>query len=182
VTGLAAGRHAVTVSRAGKSLNRSVSIQPGALSSLIMDLNSEPTSGWLSVSSPIPVQLFERGTLLGNSETPRIMLSTGRHVLDLTNPDVGFSMQRTIDVRPGQTTTLAMEVPDGRVAINALPWAEVWIGSRSLGETPLANIPLPLGSHELVFKHPTLGVQRKTVVVTMGATVRVGVDLRKGTR
>jgi hypothetical protein len=58
----------------------------------------------------------------------------------------------------------------------------VWLDGTLLGETPLANISLPLGTHELVFKHPTLGEQRKSVVVTLGSTVRVGVDLRKGTR
>ena len=88
-------------------------------------------------------------------------------------------MRRQIQIVAGQTTSIRLEMPNGTLSINALPWAEVWLGARALGETPIANLPVPLGSHELLFRHPDLGEQRKTVVVGAGAPVRVGVDLRK---
>ena len=50
------------------------------------------------------------------------------------------------------------------VNLNALPWAEVWIDGRRIGETPLANIKIPLGDHEAVFRHPQLSERRQAFV------------------
>jgi len=36
------------------------------------------------------------------------------------------------------------------VNINATPWAEVWIDGKSFGETPLGNISVAPGEHEIV--------------------------------
>jgi hypothetical protein len=38
---------------------------------------------------------------------------------------------------------------------------------------------LTLGSHDVVFRHPELGEQRHTAVVTLNAPARLSVDLRK---
>ena len=117
---------------------------------------------------------------MGNTDMTRVLLSAGRHNLELTNLALGYRARRTVEIAAGRTTSFDLAVPNGTLHINALPWAEVSIGTRQLGETPIANVSLPLGTHELVFRHPELGEQRKTVVVSVGAAVRVGVDLRKG--
>lgn len=52
------------------------------------------------------------------------------------------------------------------------------IGGRNYGETPLANISLPLGAHEVTLRHPTLGERRETVTIRQGAPGRVSVDMR----
>jgi hypothetical protein len=49
-----------------------------------------------------------------------------------------------------------------------------------LGETPIANVGVTPGTHELVFKHPELGERRQSVVVRAASPTRVGIDLRKG--
>jgi hypothetical protein len=36
-----------------------------------------------------------------------------------------------------------------------------------------------LGSHDIVFRHPDLGEQRHTVIVTLKTPARLSVDLRK---
>ena len=41
------------------------------------------------------------------------------------------------------------------------------------GETPLANLTLPIGTHEIVFTHPQLGERKQTVVVKMDGLLRV---------
>jgi serine/threonine-protein kinase len=75
--------------------------------------------------------------------------------------------------------SIALKPPQGTLSINALPWAEVWVDGKPAGETPIGNLSLPIGNHELVFRHPELGEQRRTVTVGALAPVRVGVDLRK---
>jgi hypothetical protein len=179
---LSPGSHTVTVSGPSGRMTQRVTVQPGMMSSLVMSLGgaAEFASGWLAISSPIRVEILERGNILGSTDSPRLLVAAGRHDFELTNVELGYRVRRTVQIVAGQTASLRLDIPNGVLNINALPWAEVWVGSRALGETPIANLPLPLGTHELLFRHPDLGEQRKTVVVGAGAPVRVGVDLRKG--
>jgi hypothetical protein len=67
----------------------------------------------------------------------------------------------------------------GSLSINAMPWADVWIDGKSVGQTPIANLQVSLGPHEVVFRHPLLGEQRHTVQVGGLAPARLSVDLRR---
>ncbi len=187
---LAPGSHQIRVSGARGTVTRAVSIEAGVVTSLVIPLRATaPTppaasaatgSGWLSVASPFLVQISDRGMILGTSDTSRIPLPPGPRDVDLTNATLGYRTQRRVQVAPGQTTVIALELPSGTLHINALPWAQVAVDGRAIGETPIANLSLPIGNHEVVFRHPELGEQRHTVVVKPGPPVRVGVDLRKG--
>jgi hypothetical protein len=65
------------------------------------------------------------------------------------------------------------------VNLNAAPWAEVWIDGKRVGETPIGNLSLPIGPHEVVFKNPDLGERRQAIQVTTGTPVRLSIDMRK---
>ena len=75
--------------------------------------------------------------------------------------------------------TIRQDPPKGVLALNALPWAEVWIDGEKAGETPLGNLSLAVGSHDVLFHHPDLGDRRQSVVVSMKTPTRISVDLRK---
>jgi hypothetical protein len=126
----------------------------------------------------VDVQLFEDQRLLGSSRSDRIMVSVGRHRLEIVNETLGYRATRTIDVAPGQVSPITLELPKGSIAINALPWAEVWIDGQKVGETPIGSLSLPIGPHEIIFRHPELGEQRRRTTVTLGAEARVSADLR----
>jgi hypothetical protein len=64
------------------------------------------------------------------------------------------------------------------VNFNASPWAEVWIGERRIGETPLANVSVPAGQHEVVFRHPQLGEKRHDLRVSPGGRIRLSVAMQ----
>jgi PEGA domain len=180
VSDLKAGEHVVVVQGTGKPVSRTVTVQEGAVGSLVISMNSASAfaSGWLAVSG-VPVQIMENGTLLGSSETPRILVPAGSHQLELTNAALGYQVTRTVQVVAGETLSIALKPPQGTLSINALPWAEVWVDGKPAGETPIGNLSLTIGNHELLFRHPELGEQRMTVTVGALAPVRVGVDLRK---
>jgi hypothetical protein len=95
------------------------------------------------------------------------------------NEKFAYRSRQTVEVRPGQTTSLSVTPPNGRVSINAVPWAEVWIGGTMVGETPLANFSLPLGEHEIVFRHPQLGERRQTAIVKGDAMTRVTANMQR---
>ena len=65
------------------------------------------------------------------------------------------------------------------MSVNAVPWAEVWVDGDRVGETPLGNVPVALGVHDVLFRHPELGEQRQTVTVTLAGPARVSADLRR---
>ena len=65
------------------------------------------------------------------------------------------------------------------LALNAQPWAEVWINGESVGETPIGKVMVPIGWHEIVFRHPQLGEQVVRATVTGAAPARVSVDMSK---
>jgi len=50
-------------------------------------------------------------------------------------------------------------------AIQAIPWAKVYLGNRLLGETPLTAVRLPAGEQRLRFVNEPLGVDQVTIIV-----------------
>jgi serine/threonine-protein kinase len=78
-----------------------------------------------------------------------------------------------VTVKGGQMTSLNISVPNGRVSINAAPWAEVTIDGTPAGQTPLANLSLPIGTHEVVFRHPQFGERKQTITVKADGMTRV---------
>lgn len=180
VDGLAPGPHEVTVTRAGTTVRRPVDVEAGVSASVIVSLSPGGiASGWLVVSSPIVADIFENGALIGRTNTPRLLLPVGRHDLELVNETLGYRTRRTVQVAGGGTVTLQLEPVEGRLNINAQPWAEVWIDGARVGETPMGNLALPIGFHEVVLRHPQLGERRQTVAVGVGTPARIGVDLRQ---
>ena len=180
VADLPPGTHAVTLARAGRLLRRSVTVRAGASTALVVAMERDATgSGWLTVTSPVPAQIYADGTLIGRTDTPRTMLTPGRHQLVLVNEALNFRDERTVEVGPGRTVALELEAVNGAININAQPWASVWIDGTAVGETPIGNYSVPIGTHEVVLRHPQLGERRETVTVGVGAPTRLGVDLRK---
>ena len=85
-----------------------------------------------------------------------------------------------MQVTAGSTATVRVDVPSGpALNINALPWAQAWVDGKPVGETPIGNYQVSVGTHEVLFRHPDLGERRQTVVVTLKGPARVSVDLRK---
>ena len=182
VEGLSPGSHKVVLENEFGSVSDTVSVDAGATASLMVPLKSPsggPVSGWMAVTAPAEVQVFEGGNLLGTSRSDRIMVAAGRHQLELVNESLGYRATQDVQVAPGQVAQLKPTWPKGTVAINALPWAEVWLDGERLGETPIGNTSVPIGTHDVVFKHPDLGEHRHTATVTGGAVTRLSIDLRK---
>ena len=185
VRDLAAGRHVVTVLSGDRVLSETVTIEPGRSASLIVPITpgaqqvAPPAAiGWVEVRAPVPVEVYEGDSLVGSGRNPRLVLKPGRHVLRLANGELNVAATRTVQVQPGASSTLAIELPPGNLSVNAMPWAEVWVDGTRVGETPLGNFPASVGTHEIVLRHPTLGEHRRTVVVPAGVPARLGVNLR----
>jgi hypothetical protein len=182
VADLAPGEHTVVLEAGAASVKHVVTVQAGVVGSLVAPMAAAappaPVAGWVSLKSPFTIEIYEQGRLLGTSDSERVMLAAGRHDLELVNEPLGLRMTRTIQIAPGKVQPLAFELPNGVVHLNANPWAEVWIDGQKAGDTPLGNISLPIGPHEIVFRHPQLGEKRHAVSVTAGVPVRLSVNMK----
>ena len=129
-------------------------------------------TGRLRVSSAIELRVFMDGQMIGSSAAA-MTVSEGFHRFEFVNDTFDFRLTRNVTVRGGKVEQVNVVLPNGRLNINATPWAEVTIDGRAAGETPLANLALPIGVHEIVFRHPQLGERRQTIVVKTGPLLRV---------
>jgi serine/threonine protein kinase len=136
-------------------------------------------SGGLRLSTPIELQVLEGERVLGSSADGPIVASAGVHQLDFINTAIAFRSRQTVTIKAGEIIPLQVQPPDGRVSINAQPWAQVWIDGNLVGETPLANLIVSAGEHEIVFRHPQLGERRETTIVKSGVQTRISTTLSK---
>jgi hypothetical protein len=139
---------------------------------------SAPT-GWVTLEAPIELQIFEAGRLRGTTRNARVVLPAGSHELLLVNEEYEIRQRLSISVASGQPANATVTLPTGSLSVNALPWADVWIDGNPVGTTPLANLSVPIGAHEVVWKHPTLGERRQSVVAKAKTPARIGVDFAK---
>jgi hypothetical protein len=178
---LAPGRHDVQVRGSGATYQRSVQVDAGATASLVV--GGAPAAGapwgWITLQTPFPVQVLEDGRLVGTSEIDRIMLAPGNHQLEFVNDQFGFRQSSRTSVTAGRGGPVSLTIPRMAMNINALPWAAVFIDGAPVGDTPLANVMLPIGDHEIVFRHPQLGEKRQMARLTQREPVRVSVDMRQ---
>jgi hypothetical protein len=180
------GPHTVLVTDGTTISKKTVTAVAGATATLMASFAPAPapaptvgSAGWVSIHSPLDLQIREGDSLLGATSADRLMMPSGRHVLGLSNADAGFQTTLTVVVDPGKMAIATVAIPNGSLSLNALPWANVTIDGKDLpGTTPFANLQYPLGPHEIVWKHPQLGERRQTVVVNAKTPVRLVVDLR----
>lgn len=105
----------------------------------------------------------------------------------VATPPPAAALQEPIDAGSATPEPAAAQVAPapvvnrtpGALALEATPWAEVELDGKSIGETPLANVPVAPGAHTLLFKNPENGKAVKRVVqVHPGQRLSLRVDVR----
>jgi len=168
------GRHTLTLSSSSGEVTRTVRVAAGSTT----DVDIPIFSGWVAVFAPVVLDVAVNGRSIGTTEQNRLMLPPGRHELTLTNKDLGYSGVQQVEVEPGEVRSLTVD-PRGPANFNAIPWAEVWLDGQKLGDTPLANVRVPLGLREFVFKHPQFGERRVTASIRADQPSAIGVDFTR---
>jgi hypothetical protein len=208
LTGLPAGRHTIVVSRGSFSASRVVELDPGGATAVSVPIpasvvRSSPTprvpgqrvasasagagagaiapeaASWLTLDLPIDVMVYQDGRLRGNSRDGRVMLPAGTQNVVLANPAYEYRETVAVTMTAGVVTRANVSLPTGYLSLNALPWAEVWVDGKAVGTTPLANLSLPIGAHEVLWRHPILGDRRQLVTVKAKSPTNAGVDFTR---
>jgi hypothetical protein len=134
-------------------------------------------SGGVQLQTPIELKVMHGDEMVGSTADGPIIMRAGTYQLDLINTTLGLRMRRDVTFREGQLARMDITLPMGVVNVNARPWAEVSIDNRAYGETPLANLSVPIGNHEIVFSHPVLGERRQMITVRADGPTRVAATL-----
>jgi hypothetical protein len=175
---LPAGIHKVVLESSEGTIRRDVEVS----AETEIKLNEAIYPGWIGVFAPFELKIYEGRRLLGTTESARIMVPPGRHELQLVNEGLGFHETHVLTVNPGETAALNISAALGIIRIKAPAGAEVWIDGERVGETPLGDLSIPVGSRDIVIKHPQLGEQRTTATVTRSAPTEVNVDFKRPNR
>jgi hypothetical protein len=188
VAELPAGEHTVTVFGPGGSIQNKVAVAAGGVASVSVTLPTAAKAvatggttavGYVTVDAPVELQLLENGKLVGTSRMDRIILPAGPHDIEAVNETLGYSSTQRVTVTADKATRLQLDVPTAKVSVNAIPWADVTIDGKSVGQTPIGNLAVAIGSHEIVYKHPQLGEQRQTITVTVAGPNRFSAAMRR---
>jgi PEGA domain len=174
------GEHRIVLKRNATELEQILRVEPGSTMSVVAPMQSSAAPfGWVAIASPVEVEVFEDGARLGTSRRRQIILEAGPHTLELVNENLGFRQTQQVRVEAGRAASITVALPKGTMSLNAVPWAEVWIYGKLVGETPIANLPIVIGTHEIVFRHPDLGEKTVSTTVKAGIPTRLSADLRQ---
>jgi hypothetical protein len=144
-----------------------------AMASALAQAAARQRSGGVRITSPIELYVFDGDRVLGSTADGPIVSTAGARQLEFVNAALGYRARQTVTIQAGVITTLALPAPMGRINVNAQPWAQVLIDDSPIGETPLANVPVPIGEHQITFRHPQLGEHREVVTVRADTVARV---------
>jgi hypothetical protein len=75
--------------------------------------------------------------------------------------------------KPIEAEPEAAVVPPGRLTVNTYPYSQVWVDGVARGRTPLKDLSLPIGLHEVKMVFPSLGDREEV------QTVRIQTDQTK---
>ena len=82
---------------------------------------SPKVPGWVSISTPAPVEVLERGRVIGASWNGGVRLAPGRHDVRLLNRAGVIDLEQSLDIAPGSTTSVVVEYVPGTLQETACP-------------------------------------------------------------
>lgn len=168
VTDVAPGEHVIVAESDVAKVERTVEVLGGA--AVPVEL---PLSGTIELHAPFDVTIYDRAKSLGTGRTARIESPAGRRVLSFVNDELQYEEERTVEVPAGAVARVDLAPPNGVLNFTADTETQVFLDGRPLGSTPLSNVSVALGSHEVTYRHDRWGEQRYSILVTLGSPARL---------
>jgi hypothetical protein len=174
VDGLAIGSHKVVIRGNDGSVQQTVSIT----SADTVQLSESIYSGWLHVSAPFEVQISEGRKSITLDDSNQVLLAPGPHDVRFENRALGLREVRHLDIRPGETTALSIATPVSHVTVTASEPATVAIDGKEVGETPLTEFAVPVGTRDVTVTSASGVVRHQTMTVKV-ESAHIDVDFSK---
>jgi len=157
------GAHAVEIVSSEGTIRRSVTIDADRPT----DLTESIFSGWVAVHAPFDLSVTEGSRALRADDRGQILLPPGRHELRLVNRTLAYDQIHRVEVTPGEIARLDIPPPRSTLTVTASDPAEVFVDGARVGDTPLSDAPIDVGTREIVVKRASGGERRVTATVTM---------------
>jgi len=164
IPSLEVGNHTLVLKSGAGTITRRVSIKANETTRLAEAI----FSGWLAIFSPFPVAIVVDGKPVSLTDDGRLMVSPGRHRVELISERFGYRVTETLEVRPGETTPHTLTVPMGSVRVQAPDGVEILVDGQPASGVPAEGLAVAIGSHEISARHPELGERRVAVDVRHG--------------
>jgi eukaryotic-like serine/threonine-protein kinase len=133
----------------------------------------EKQTGEVVLTSMPAADILLGGKNLGRTPAT-VTLPVGKVSLTFVNAELELRQTVSVNVEAKGTTRSAITFKKGKLAADATPWADVYIGNRKLGTTPLAPREVYEGSYTLRLVNSELGaIKTLKVVVAPGKTTVV---------
>jgi hypothetical protein len=161
LSGLRAGNHSLVLESAAGTVRQSIVVRAGETTTI----REEIIPGTLTVFSRLPLDLYADGRRIGTTEDGQLVLAPGTYRIGLVNERFNFKVEEPIEIRPGKVTSHNVSLPVGRLHVNTTPGVEVWVDGERQGVAPLGLLAVPIGTRDVLVRHPQLGEQRQGVEV-----------------
>jgi archaellum component FlaF (FlaF/FlaG flagellin family) len=148
VPDLSVGPHTVTIESDKGSVRRNVEVT----SERETTVSETIFSGFLKVFAPFEVTISEGGRGLRLDDRNAVMLPPGPHELRFENKDLGFDETRKVEIEPGKTASLNLTPGGSTLSVTSNVPAEVLVDGKHVGETPLSDYPISLGTRDILVK------------------------------
>ncbi len=158
-------------------------------------LGEAPPPCAISLGSVPWSDVWVDGRRAGLTPLTNFTVACGTHEILFTSVERGLARRISLSVRPGETARRIVELaaaptategaggvgpgsapePGGcRLSLGSRPWSEVWIDGRRAGVTPLADLALACGRHDVRFLSRAANVERREAI-----TLQEGQPLKK---
>jgi hypothetical protein len=131
--------------------------------------------GFLKVFAPFELRITDGTRAIQLDDQNQVLLPPGSYELQLENASLGYRETRRVDVNPGQTTTLSVVPSPSALTVTASAPAVVLVDGEPVGETPLTNHPIALGTRDIVVRS-TAGPERRFTRRVTASPVQIEVD------
>lgn len=171
---LTVGSHTVVLETVRGSVRRTVTIasdRPAQISESIY-------AGWLKVVSPIDLEIHQGTRVIRLDDRNQALLPPGSLELRFENRALEYREVRRVELNPGEITSVSIVPPPSALTVTATLPAEVSIDGERVGETPLTDHPVSLGTRDITVKSAT-GVERHFTMTVTVKPVRIEVDFSK---
>lgn len=168
---VALGPHTVVLQSDQGTVRRTVTVTADRA----VDVNEAIYAGWFKVFAPFEVQVAEGTRPIRLDDQNQAMLPPGSHELRFENRSFGYSEVKRVEVQPGQTASLSLVPPPSLLTVIADLPAIVIIDGQQVGETPLTNHPIALGTRDIIVRNAAGEERQFTRSVTVAP---VSIDVK----
>jgi PEGA domain-containing protein len=130
-------------------------------------------SGWLAVFAGVPLNIYIGGRLRGTTEDGQLMLTAGSYVVELVSERFNYREMKNVTIKPGRVASYTVSLPTSVIRINSPDGTDISIDGQATGRTPLGDLAVPIGTHEVVGTSAELGQRRQSIEVKLGEPAEV---------